>query len=441
MHAEMACGGNTDLRRLIVGIAAAALASLGIVATAIAADDPTSGIDNRDAVEKAVAPGLGEQAAVTDHINFLFGDVYSYDDNVYRLPSSENAAAVVGPGASREDHLNAETVELDAQRTYGRQVFTLDAEGSNNRYVRNTDLNNVSTRDRLEWAWELGNLFSGQLGAIYSRQLATFGNTTTYVRNVFDNTTLFGTGRYQIGPHWAVFGGVFNNNTTLENPLAKGNDNDNKTVDVGTEFAFDPNDSVGFEYRYTDTSFSHSVDEALTNYREDTARALLKYSFTERLLLDASAGYLKRSYTTPENRNFGGDVWRVTVEWLPSEKTKLLVDGWRRLAAYESAEVAYFVNTGASIAPSWQATEKIALSVDGSYHSENYIGSGAALAPVVVSFQSRHDTVNTEHANIAYNPVPFLTLVLTCGFERRGSTVEQFNYHDRLILASGTFKF
>jgi hypothetical protein len=437
MHAEQAR--RREALRCGFGLAAVALVS-GFYATRAlaAADDPISGIDNRDAIEKAVAPGLGEQAATSDHIYFLVGDQYTYDDNVFRLPAGADAAALVAPGASREDHINAETAELDAQRTYGRQVFTLDALAADNRYARNTELNYVSTRDKLEWAWELSDLLLGQLGTTFSRTLASFGNTTNYSRNVFDATTTYGTGRYQIGPHWAVFGGVFNTNTTLENASSKGNDNDGKTVDMGTEYAFDPNDSIGFEYRYADTNFSHSLDPNFSDYREDTGRVLFKYAFSERTQLDASAGYEKRSYTVPENRDFAGDIWRVTVQWLPTEKTKLLVDAWRRLAAYESAELAYFVNTGASIAPTWSPTEKLDLSVDGSYHSEKYIGSGVST---LVVFQSRHDTVNTEHANVAYSPVRFFTLTLTCGLERRSSDFTQFNYHDRLLRANGTFKF
>jgi len=436
MHAERVRGNGT-LRRGF-RLAAAVLASGLFTMQTLAADDPVYGIDTRDSIEKAVAPGLGEQAATTDHIYFLLGDQFTYDDNVYRLPAGADAAALVGPGASREDHINAATAEIDAQRTYGKQVFTLDAQAADNRYARDTELNNVSTHDKLEWQWQLGNMFSGQLGGQYNRQLAAYGNTINYTPDVFDDTAFYGTGRYQIGPHWAIFGGVFNTNTTLEAISSKENDNDARTVDIGTEYAFDPNDSIGFEYRYTDTSFSHSVDPDFTNFQEDTGRVLFKYAFTERLLLDASAGYEKRKYAIPAFRDFGGDIWRVTAEWVPTEKTKIVLDSWRRLSAYESAELAYFADTGASITPSWQATEKVLLSFDGSYHSENYIGSGA---PTLVNVQSRHDTFNTEHANISYDPVRFLTLVFTCGLERRGSTIEQLNYHERLLRASATFRF
>jgi hypothetical protein len=417
---------------------AAALTILSLGPPLAIADDVRPGIDNRDAIESAVAPGFGAEAAVTDHFDILLGDQLTYDDNLYRLPTGTNVADRVGSGASREDHINAETAELDVQRTYGRQVFIFDAQAANNRFVRNSDLDNVSSRDKLIWAWEVGDLFSGQLGATYNRTLASFVNTTVYTRNVYSTEGLFGTGRYQLGPHWAIFGGVFNDSTSLGAVASKINDNDNKAVDVGTEYAFDPNDSVGFEYRYTDTSFSHTTDAAFTDYREDIARALFKYAFSERTLLDASAGYLRRAYATPENRDFSGDIWRVTLKWLPTEKTKLVADTWRNLQAYETAESAYFASTGGRLAPSWAPTEKIQISIDASWETEKYIGSGT---PTLVLFTARHDTVTAEHASVAYTPLPLLTLTATAGFEKRNTNYAQFAYPDRLIVLNATFKF
>src|ERR1700722_5281456 len=83
-------------RHLSLFAMAAALTILGLGPLPAIADDVRPGIDNRDAIESAVAPGFGAEAAVTDHFNILLGDQFTYDDNVYRLPTGTNVEDRVG---------------------------------------------------------------------------------------------------------------------------------------------------------------------------------------------------------------------------------------------------------------------------------------------------------------------------------------------------------
>jgi len=57
-----------------------------------------------------------------------------------------------------------------------RQTFTVDLRVDDNRFDKNTDLNNVSTTDKLFWQWDVGGVLSGQVGAIYDSGLISFVN-------------------------------------------------------------------------------------------------------------------------------------------------------------------------------------------------------------------------------------------------------------------------
>jgi hypothetical protein len=423
-------------RRLYLGVWIAALIAVAIPAVAYS-DDLQPGIDNRDTLEKATGAPNEAEALVHDHFDVLVGGQFTYDDNLYRLPSATNVTTVVGPNATRQDHIDTASLGLNGQRTFGRQIITFDVRAEDNRFAQNSDLNNVSDRDRVLWRWELGSLLSGQAGAEYNKYLAGFVNSTVYTRNLVSTTDYFGAGRYQIGPHWALFGGVYDTATTLSSLASQGNDNDTKSVDLGTEYGIDPNDSVGLEYRYTDTYFSHSPVPADSDYREDTERVLLKYAITNRTLIDASVGYKKRIYTAITTRDFSGDIWRATLQWQMTEKTKLVTDVWRKLQAYETAESDYFVTTGGSVASVWMATEKLTLSIDLSRNDEKYIGPGSTASTQV----PRHDIVSAEHASVIYTPMRTLILTLSYGYERRTSNYSQYAYDDSLASANATLKF
>ncbi len=93
---------------------------------------------------------------------------------------------VVGPSASREDHINSPSAGLDGQWALGRQIFSVQAQVADNRYAENTNLNNVSTIDKAIWNWGVASVLSGQVGAEFTRSLLSFVNAAVYERNTYN---------------------------------------------------------------------------------------------------------------------------------------------------------------------------------------------------------------------------------------------------------------
>jgi hypothetical protein len=208
---------------------------------------------------------------------------------------------------------------------------------------------------------------------------------------------------------------------------------------VGTEFATSAQDSVGFEYRYTDASYPNSNGVALSpNYNEDRARAFLKYVISDKTLLGASAGYLKRDYTSGGIAGFSGETWRASLQWQPRDKTQLLAVAWRELHAYPTAESDYYVSNGVSVSPVWFASEKINLSLLFSTEKQDYIGSAPPGLTVV---GPRHDKVYAGQANLEYTPVRYITVDFSLRHEQRSSNQAQLGYNDTLASVGVTARF
>ena len=325
-----------------------------------------------------------------------------------------------------------------------RQSVDLDLRADDNRYIRNTDLNNVSSGDHLAWNWGLGSALSGSVGADYNRTLAGFYNTGIYSRDIVSRADYFASMRLQAGPHWGVFGGIIGQDFTLSE--ANYNNSTTKAVDIGTDYATNASNRIGFDYRYTDDRSPNAADlngvPFDPDYREDRARVLFNYLLSQKTTLDASAGYLRREYPSTAIGSFSGEIWRVSLQWQPTPKTQLVVGTWRQLNADLTSQTDYYVSRGVTLAPTWTASEKITFTLSATQEYQDYLGSNpVGVNPIVDSTQGRRDTISSQNINMAYTFSRAFTLSVTAGHENRGSNYPQFEYKDFRADASLTYKF
>jgi hypothetical protein len=391
----------------------------------------------QDTLETAVA-APADLIDKDDFFDVFIAGKFSYDDNVYRLsPGVTNLDTLngIGPHPSRQDHIDSTSLGLDGQWSSGRQTVIVDLRADSNRFQINDNLNNTSNNDKVVWNWDLAGIFTGQVGATYNNALASFVNATVYSRNIIATTSYFGSGRYDVGPHWAIFGGVIDSGTTLTALASSVNDYHSKSVEFGTECVASVKDTLGAGYRYTDAGYPPTLG-GNGDFREDIAYFYIKHAFSEKTSIDGSVGYLKRDYANLSIDSFSGDIWSVSLQWSPTEKLQLRADGWRRLQAYVTAQSDYFVSKGGSIAPSWTASEKVVFAYRWSLEDQDYIpGPGESL------MEDRRDTLNRRQANLAYTPTHFLIVNLAYGYEKRNSNMVPYSYDDRLVSASVTGKF
>jgi glycosyltransferase involved in cell wall biosynthesis len=404
-------------------------------------------VANNDTLERALrAPDIPQNPDAHTYDVFV-ADQVTYDNNIFRLPpGGVDIVALAGPNASREDHINTASAGLNGQWALGKQFITLDVDVDDNRFVRNGNLNNVSSSDALKWNWILGNRLTGQVGADFIRALGSFYDTFNYTRDVVDQTEYWGSARYAVGPHIALFGGVLYTDTILSQPALKVNDNQRKAVDFGLEYATAAARTFDFDYRYTDARYSHTsfLNGVAFNpdYRDETGRFTFKDVFSEKTQIEALVGYLKRTYPSAAIGSFSGDIWRVTFDWHPTGKTELVVAASRDLQAQLSTQTDYFVSKAVSISPTWIASEKVTLAVSLSRDQQDYIGANE----FALNLGNRQDLVNAGQINVVYSPLVFtpvrgLTFNFTIRREHRASNQPALSYNDSIGKAGFVYKF
>ncbi len=388
-------------------------------------------------------PALTTDSQITrdspNNVDLFIADEFTFDDNLYRLPSYFDVAAVAGPLARRQDGFNSTTLGGNGRWFSDNQTFGIDVRADENRFIHNDSLNNVSGKGNLEWDWRLASLWSGQVGVNYYRGLANFGDTGYYARDVVQRDDYFGNIRYQVGPHWAIYGGVIGADTSQTAVPEQLYDFHSKAGNAGIELATSSHNTMTFDYRYTDATFPQNfVLNGVpfnSDYREDTERILVQYVLSPATELDVSVGYLKRDYPESDFAAFSGDIWKAALQWQPTDNWQWVLTGWRQLTAYVEAESDYFVSNGVALAPTWIASDFLTLSLGISRESHDYISS----SPSALTFDTRHDRMTTEQARVAYAPTSFLTFKLAASYEQRESNQARYQFNDTVAMASVTY--
>jgi opacity protein-like surface antigen len=373
-------------------------------------------------------------------LDFFIADQFTYDDNLYRLPSSFAVPAAAGPLATRADSFNSVSLGGNGRWFSDIQALSFNFRADDNHYIHNDSLDNVSGKGNLEWDWRLGTYWSGEAGVSYFRGLANFASTGYYARDVVQREDYFGNFRYQVGPHWALYGGFIGADTSQTAVPEQLYNFNSKAGNAGVEFATSSSNTVGLDYRYTNANFPQVflLNGAPFNsdYNEQTARILVKYVFSAATELDASAGYLKRDYPESRFASISGNIWRAALQWEPTDQLQLVLTGWRQIAAYVDAESDYFVSKGVSLMPTWIASQTLKLSLTISRENHDYIGS----SPSAITFVSRRDKLTSAQGGLIYAPMDSLIFNLTCRYDKRASDQAKFQFNDTLATASVTYK-
>jgi exopolysaccharide biosynthesis operon protein EpsL len=397
--------------------------------------------DIQDVLDKAEAGPDLIGGAYDKTFDIYVADAERYDTNLFRLPNGADISTLIGPSARKQDLITSPSGGLDGQWGIGRQVINFALNVQDNRFSNNSNLNNVATTDKVGWNWGIGDVLTGEVGVQYLQALAGFVNASTYTRNIYNQTNYFAAGRYQLGPHWSLYGGVLDSVFGLNQSASKGNNSRSKSVDMGVDFTTDVQTTFGLDYRYTDARYPNGIALSLTSfnpdYREDRVRFLYRQTLSEKTTIDLNVGFLKRDYTNSVIDSFSGPIWRASLGWQPTGKTQFIVATWRNLQAYLTDQTNYFRATGASISPQWNATDKIVLSISASREGQSYIGT----SPIALNQSERKDTVNAQVANVSYTPTHALSFYLSYRREQRSSNQPLRTYTDGLTSANAKFVF
>jgi hypothetical protein len=384
----------------------------------------------------APAPGFTPDAINTFQI--YVADEETYDDNLFRLPpGTVGVPGAAFPNASPSDAVNTSSLGVQGKYDIGRQEVEFNVRANDNQFANNTALNNVSSSATGAWNWTAGPYLTGQVATDYDRSLASFGETRFSGKDLVTSVEELGSARYQLGPHWALYGQVSASTIDHSADAEQYNDFDNRAGKAGVQYVNNGMDTYGFEYQFVDLTFDQNLDAVQAfNYKEDSGRFIVHYGLSDKTFIDGYGGYLRRQYPGLAIGSYSGEIGRLALTYNWTEKTQFVFSGWHELHAYIDAESAYFVAQGVSIAPVWNASEKLSFTLLASYENQDYIASNSVIVAA-----PRHDKLSGEQATIKYSPRDAWIFNLFVRHEKRESNEYVFSYNDNVISGNATFRF
>jgi hypothetical protein len=356
-----------------------------------------------------------------------------YDENLYRLPDDVEPSST-DPGVSRDDYLSRVSLGIEQRWLWSRQKVLIDLDASRNAYRYNDDLDNTSADARAEWQWQAGRLV-GAIAGEYGQALASFANTRFLGRDMVDTVGASWKLGFRLGPQWSLVAAGRHVDTEHSAAARSFDNSSTDSATLGLQFTTSSENEFALGYQATRAEFDYPATlngvRFDRNFDERGATLRVHYALSEKTAVDGKVGYLEREYPATAGiarGSFDGVVWDAAIQWQPTIRIDVEINVWRKLRAYLDAESDYFVSEGASFLSSWHPSDRIGISLEAGYETQEYLGPGVNL----LTEDGRRDRVRTQKLSLGYRALRKLHLELSGRTEDRGSNRDSLQYDSRV---------
>ncbi len=372
-----------------------------------------------------------------DRLQVFVGENVTRDSNIFRL--GDGNATVPDKG----DTFRSTTVGFNVDAPVSRQRFQFGADVSQVRYNRFKSLDRIEHNGRLNWLWQAGDQWSGNLGYTETKGLASFVNFTGLnAANPLRTQIFSGSANYLLTPSWQMQ--AIASEQRLRNGLdaRKIQDVDVTTLQLGANYISAANNRIGALVRQDEGRYPNPQSAGGTlftnNYSQRGIGATTDWSITAKSHVAAQALYVRRDYENFSGRDYSGFTWRAAYDWLATAKTSLSLVAQQDISSTEDLQTAFVLVKGIAATPSYAISEKLRLSGTLSSNIRDYRGD-AGLGTSL--FAGREDRLHAGVISLSYLPLRSVTVLLSAQREKRTSNMAGLDYTANVVNVSGRLTF
>lgn len=379
---------------------------------------------------------IGAFADELDVLQFNAGLAWQHDSNVFRL-SDQAAAPGVAGSSERSDNILTSSAGLKLRKPYGLQRFEADVGLEHTNYKRFSNLDFTAVNYAAAWRWSLTPAF--------------YGNLTTDRREYVDNTAdVQGVGQlnrrtdrstrldgeYQVDGVWRLLGGAFQR--TNSNSQAATFEGDSKVIgaEAGVRYQFPYGTSLAYRFRNGKGEYTNQALGAVSSDFTDREHEVQGEWVGGRAKLGGRISRLERKYDSIPARDFSGFLSQIDLTYALTGKTSVFAGVVRELGSYQTNNISYYQGTRVFVAPTWKATENIALRARYDYGVRDFKGP----LPGFVS-SNRSDKTSLASVAVEWQPVRLLTLMAWLQRDQRTSNEFGADYKSNSIGVSAKASF
>jgi exopolysaccharide biosynthesis operon protein EpsL len=373
-------------------------------------------------------PSSYSLAALEEFSPYAFVGVL-HDTNIFRSNDDEEDDTIGHFGAGLRSDLKLSRQHLLFQGVVDRA-----------QYDNFDELDHTRVDGRATWAWQVGNLWSGDLGYDYNRRLSSFNEQLVREKDMRTTQTGFFEAGYQLHPDWRLAGEFDYSDVSYQD--RKRLDRDATAAQFDVQYRNTLNTRVGVRVRYAKNDLQDtdvggvSIDN---DYDEVTVSGLFSWEASGKSALEARLGYTDLRYDDLDERDFQGFSGRLTYLWLLTGKTRMEIATWHETSSLDDEIASYVLTRGASIKPTWSVTPKITIEGEVSYEDDEFKGENEIRTEL--GLDRRDD--DTWVYGISANWDPRRSLKVSLGYrrEKRDSSVDVRDFDDDQVDARVQYSF
>ncbi len=381
-----------------------------------------------------ILPGLA-MAGEGDTFRPVVTYGYNYDSNLLR--QQDDAAArnyynFFGQELAHSDTYQQLGVGFDLDWKQGRQRVVGKVRGSKTRF-NHYGLLDYSGQDlNLEWQWQLGNLWSGRVGAKRTVSLGSFQELTgALVSNTRTNENRFFDANYRIHPRWQA-GIKLNSGTyTYTAVTQRGSDTETDAWTAGIYFLGSTLQKIGVEVRESDIKYPNRTATAIvdTDVQDRSLNFVAEWEASGKSSLKVRVGRVERKNQHLPARDYSGLNWHLDGNYSLTGKSFLSASLFREVRNTEYTTSNHSLATGGTLGYYWQVLPKTRLQASLSQEDVNYDGI------------ARQDTIKSATLAATYEPWSGGELSAGLQTEKRDSSTFLYSYKSNALFLNANLKF
>ena len=366
------------------------------------------------------------------------------DSNIFRLSGDEEARARFG-STNRNDTVGNLGAGFKSDLKLSRQHLLLDAEVDRVIYDTYDDLDHTKVNGKAAWVWQVGNLWSGNLGYGYLRDMRSFDQRTVLdpdplEKDMRTRQVGFVDAGYQLHPDWELVGGLEYSDVSYQDRKILDRDATSGRFEVLYRNTL--NSRVGVRVKYADNDLKEREIEGIeinNDYKETQISGVLYWEASGKSALEANLGYTKQSFDDFDGRDYNGSTGRLKYFWQMTGKTKLDFSVWRVTSTQSDEVTTYVLTKGASIAPTWSVTPIFNLTGKIQYEDVDYKGQNDIVT--ALGGPRRDDDIWQLGVTADWDPRRYLRLSLGYKYVDRDSSIDVNDYDYNQVDAKVRVKF
>ena len=396
-------------------------------------------------VAGVLVPVTDAVALWDDRLELFIAQTVTRDDNVFRISSGLDPAAVLG-SSSKGDTYSATSLGFNLEVPVSRQRFQGGVTWNKTRFDRFTILNLDGHQGRGIWLWQVGNDISGQLGYTEALILASLANVQSGVQSITPNfltiRRVFFNAEYMLTPRWRLRGEAGRlklSNEALERQV---NNSSTDSVDLTVSYVTPVSNQIGLSVRVEDGRLPNrqlvAGDLFDNSYRQQNVAAVTEWTLTGSSHVSARVGSIRRSYAQLPQRDFEGGTFRAAYDWRPTGKLTLTAVAQKDISTIEQVNIGLVLIKSVALRPTLRLTDKVNIGGALEYGNREY-RSDPAL--VLGDVPNRIDRVRSAAVTVSYRPVRTVTLQMALLHETRSSTVAFGDYATNAVSVTARIGF